>query len=211
MPGQGQSPETYQLLAQALGIQGFQTRVLGLAGTDLIGDAHDIASTVDGIRGRQPGSALSLIGHSVGGLSSRYYLKVLGGTEHVDNYVAIGTPQYGVAPGCSGDIARQVCMGSKFMQTLNAGRDTPGPTRYYAIRNEREYSDGRLDGAQCRLSAIPGVPGLNGRFDHGAAPYNPLVWAAVSSSLSGGCPGAFVTDPDGTLRPESTLRSTFPN
>lgn len=211
VPGQGEGPDTYRLLAQTLEVQGYQAQVLNLAGRDLVADAHAIAATVDTARARQPGSPLSLIGHSVGGLSARYYLKALGGSNHISNYVAIGTPQYGVAPQCPGNTARDTCFQSNFLQTLNDGTDTPGPTNYYAIRGEREYSDGRLDGGQCRLAAIPGVPGLNGRFDHGAEPYNPLVWSAVSSALTGGCPGAYITDPEYALTPESTTRSSFPN
>ena len=44
-------------------------------------------------RAKAGGGPVSLVGHSVGGLSARYYLKALGGAPKVTHYAAIGTAQ----------------------------------------------------------------------------------------------------------------------
>lgn len=68
-----------------------------------------------------PEATLDLIGFSMGGLISRYYLQRLGGLERVRRFVAISVPQHGsllawLVPnqGC-----RQMRSGSSFLQDLN--------------------------------------------------------------------------------------------
>ena len=85
---------------------------------------------------------VDLVGHSEGGLVSRYYLKYLGGTAKVGRYVSLGTPQHGTALAnlgtfflnCLSIVAcQQMAAGSAFLGTLNAGDDTPGSVAYTAI------------------------------------------------------------------------------
>lgn len=68
-----------------------------------------------------PESTLDLVGFSMGGLISRYYLQRLGGLERVRRFVAISVPQHGSRwawflpnQGC-----RQMRPGSPFLQDLN--------------------------------------------------------------------------------------------
>jgi triacylglycerol lipase len=78
------------------------------------------------------GETIHIVGHSMGGLSSRYYLKFLGGHERVTRYVALDTPQYGVSWVKSllyGNVG-QLWSGSQFMKNLNAPDPTPGATVY---------------------------------------------------------------------------------
>lgn len=79
----------------------------------------------------------------------------------------------------------------------------------YAIRSEREYSDGRLDGGQRSLAAIPGVPGLDGRFDHAAAPSNihGVVIGVLNTRGMYGCPGHRCCHHFGTAVRHSLKRS----
>ena len=64
---------------------------------------------------------LDLVGFSMGGLISRYYLQRLGGLARVRRFIAISVPQHGSAwawllpnQGC-----RQMRPGSTFLQALN--------------------------------------------------------------------------------------------
>jgi pimeloyl-ACP methyl ester carboxylesterase len=180
--------------------QGYEPTIVDVPGTDLVADAHAIAHTVSAVGDRR----VALIGHSVGGLSARYYLKALGGSAVVDQYIAIGTAQYGIASKCIPGTEQYSCFDSDFFRTLNEGDDTPGPTRYNAIRSDSEYSDGRLDGGQCRVQ-VAGLPGLDWGPNHALEPMNPAVLGALSEQLAGGCPGSYVASQDNSFSAESTI------
>jgi pimeloyl-ACP methyl ester carboxylesterase len=200
IPGQAMGSSPYALMAGVLQAQGYEPLIVDVPGTDLVADAQVIAHAVRGVGDRR----IALIGHSVGGLSARYYLKALGGSAVVDQYIAIGTAQYGIAPKCIRGTEQYSCFDSDFLRTLNDGDDTPGPTRYNAIRSDSEYADGRLDGGQCRVQA-PVLPGLDWGANHALEPLNPAVLSAVSEQLAGGCPGSYVASPEDSFTAESTI------
>ncbi|MHA2502214.1 MAG: esterase/lipase family protein [Candidatus Kariarchaeaceae archaeon] len=61
----------------------------------IIANAYQIKEWVDTILEENPTeNKIEIIGHSLGGVSSRYYLKFLGGAEKVNNYIALGSPQH---------------------------------------------------------------------------------------------------------------------
>ena len=62
-----------------------------------------------------------LVGHSMGGLLSRYYLQRLDGDKHVKKIITIGTPHYGtkLAPFGYGKNAREMEVNSTFISDLN--------------------------------------------------------------------------------------------
>lgn len=91
---------------------------------DNVANAQQIKGIIDGITG-----PVHLIGHSMGGLSARHYLKALGGSSRVSTYVSLDTPQYGVTWACFIQPL-QMCPVSTFMLSLNAGDDTPGSIVY---------------------------------------------------------------------------------
>jgi triacylglycerol lipase len=77
---------------------------------------------------------LDIVTHSMGGLSSRYYVRNLGGTAAVDEWVSLGGPNHGTntayacypfSAGC-----RDMIPGSSFLNNLNATDETPGSVRY---------------------------------------------------------------------------------
>lgn len=83
---------------------------------------------------------LHLVGHSLGGLAGRYFIKNLGGAEVVRTFVSITSPQHGTAtirPSPFNTCAlNQMMPGSPFLQALNAGDETPDSdrVRYVTIR-----------------------------------------------------------------------------
>ncbi|MEV0359615.1 alpha/beta fold hydrolase [Nocardia sp. NPDC050697] len=203
VPGQYLGALPYQPLAAALRADGYEPVVLDLKGIDIAADAGAIDGAVAAVAAAHPGQPITLVGHSIGALSSRYYLRELGGIGTVARYVAIGAPQYGSPGACGQPAAPEACPGTPFMEQLNAGDDTPGATTYYAIRSEREWSDGRLDGGQCRLTPFPTLG--NGGIDHSLEPVLPAVLEQLRSALAGGCAGEYADEPDGAITAESTL------
>ncbi|MFC3961861.1 esterase/lipase family protein [Nocardia jiangsuensis] len=203
VPGQYLGALPYQPLAAALRADGYEPVVLDLKGFDIAADADAIDGAVAAAAAANPGLPVTLTGFSIGALSSRYYLRELGGAGAVARYVGIGAPQYGSPGACGQPAAPEACPGTPFMEQLNAGDDTPGATTYYSIRSEREWSDGRLDGGQCRLTPFPTLG--NGGVDHSLEPVLPAVLDQLRSALAGGCAGEYADEPDGAITAESTL------
>ncbi|MFT3899831.1 MAG: lipase [Gordonia sp. (in: high G+C Gram-positive bacteria)] len=199
----------YGSMAQNLTSRGFPTTVLDLAGTDLRKDARIIAGAVERTRRAHPGDKIALVGHSIGGISTRWYLKQMGGAAKVATYVAIGTAQYGSPASCTADIAKENCPGTSFINALNAGDDTPGPTKYYRIRSTHEYATGDLDGGQCRVTPVP-INGVPVGYDHTAEPLIRGIWDKTAASLRGQCLGRFVDAPEGSVSAANQLLPDAP-
>ncbi len=72
-----------------------------------------------------PDEPIGLIGFSMGGLISRWYLQELGGHARVDSFIAISAPMRGTiwAYGYPGEGARQMRPGSDFLGRLAATVD----------------------------------------------------------------------------------------
>jgi triacylglycerol lipase len=102
-------------------------------------NAQELAAYVQYVRQVTGQSKVDLVGHSMGGLSTRYYIKFLGGVNYVDDYVSLGTPQHGTL---LADIpllpllskgAIEMRPGSAFLTKLNSGDETPGYVSYTSI------------------------------------------------------------------------------
>ena len=96
--------------------------------------ANQVRDAVASLRASTGAARVDIVTHSMGGLSSRYYLKNLGGTGVVDDWVSLGGPNHGTSTaylcylfsaGC-----RDMIPGSGFLNNLNAGDETPGTVDY---------------------------------------------------------------------------------
>ena len=86
-----------------------------------INNALMISLWVDEILNDTGSEKIDLVGHSMGGLSSRYYIKFLDGLDKVDGYVSIGSPHHGE------NIASCGAQGVNALAAiLNEGDETPG-------------------------------------------------------------------------------------
>lgn len=94
--------------------------------------AQDIATRVDTIRSQSGWDRVDVIAHSMGSLSSRYYLKSLGGDLKVDDWVSLGGPNHGTdtANFCTQTSCIEMRIGSTFLAELNAGDESPGTPSY---------------------------------------------------------------------------------
>jgi len=95
--------------------------------------AQDLGDEVEGLLASTGASKVDIVAHSMGSLSSRYYLKNLGGTSKVDDWVSIGGANHGTdaATLCGLLVScREMRIGSAFLADLNAGDETPGAVSY---------------------------------------------------------------------------------
>jgi triacylglycerol lipase len=97
--------------------------------------AEQVKKAVEFVQEKTGASKVDLITHSMGGLSSRYFIKFLmGGKEMVDDWVSLGGPNHGTtrATNCAKKYVSCVEMlpGSVFLGNLNGGGETPGKVSY---------------------------------------------------------------------------------
>ncbi len=57
--------------------------------------ANQVKEWVDTILNQTGADKIDLVGHSLGGMIARYYIKFLGGNNMVDDYVSLGSPHHG--------------------------------------------------------------------------------------------------------------------
>lgn len=95
--------------------------------------AGQLSTKVDQVLAATGAGKVDIVTHSMGGLSSRYYLKNLGGTSKVDEWVSLGGPNHGTSTAyfCFWNTSCfEMQPGSSFLNALNSGDETPGAVNY---------------------------------------------------------------------------------
>src|SRR3954463_13803484 len=94
--------------------------------------ASQISTKVDSILASTGAAKVDIISHSMGGLSSRYYVRNLGGAAKVDDWVSLGGPNHGTNTSyfCFDTSCVEMRQGSSFLSALNSGDETPGAVTY---------------------------------------------------------------------------------
>ncbi|MET9834293.1 alpha/beta fold hydrolase [Streptomyces sp. NPDC006385] len=96
--------------------------------------ARQLATEIRDVLARTGASKVDLVVHSMGALSSRYYLKNLGGTSYVDDFVSTAGVNHGTstASWCAWlyTSCAEMNTGSSFLTALNSGDETPGGVSY---------------------------------------------------------------------------------
>jgi triacylglycerol lipase len=94
--------------------------------------AQQLSTEVDRLLAATGATGVDIVSHSMGGLSSRYYLKNLDGTSKADAWVSLGGPNHGTdtASSCFDASCTEMRTGSSFLTALNSGDETPGSPRY---------------------------------------------------------------------------------
>jgi triacylglycerol esterase/lipase EstA (alpha/beta hydrolase family) len=145
--GMGSPSIANEPLAARLRADGYRVWIYQLPGLgfgDIRETSKPLGSLVDSVRAQTGSAKVDLVGHSEGGLVSRYYLKYLGGAAKVDSLVTLGSPHYGTyvaniisffaLGNCIGITAcQQMSIGSSFLNDLNAGPDVVAPVQATAI------------------------------------------------------------------------------
>ena len=97
--------------------------------------ARQIAREVTALRARTGAERVDVVSHSMGAISSRYYLERLGGAAHVDAWVSLAGVNEGTvwAYGCYAlTPCREMVPSSPLLDGLNDSFHPDGPTRYGA-------------------------------------------------------------------------------
>jgi triacylglycerol lipase len=148
-----------------------------------VDNAATIDRWVDAILAETGAPQIQLVAHSMGTLSSRSYVKNLGGTDTVRQYITLGGMHHGLQSSCSPDfpfkpcVWDEICSSGDLVTQLNAEPSTPGPTTWVSIYGTADAdipnSSSILDGAE--NIAVPGVEhdGPNG-LQETAATYRVL-------------------------------------
>jgi triacylglycerol lipase len=94
--------------------------------------ARDIEGRVADIRRRTGAAKVDIVTHSMGGLSSRYYIKTLRHEGDVDDWVSLGGPNHGTTTAnfCFETSCVEMRPRSAFLTALNEGDETPGAVNY---------------------------------------------------------------------------------
>lgn len=94
--------------------------------------AGELRTAVENVLGSTGAARVDIVTHSMGGLSSRYLLKNLGGDVRTDAWVSLAGPNHGTTAAnlCGTVSCVEMRPGSTFLVELNAGDETPGPPRY---------------------------------------------------------------------------------
>ncbi|WP_232235932.1 triacylglycerol lipase [Nocardia sp. BMG51109] len=149
--------------------------------------AQAIADEVAAIRVRTGAERVDLVGHSMGGLAQRQYVKFLDGAGQVGTYVDYGTPEFGeplgflcyaIHAGC-----RDLSPGSPFLQQLNADPAVPpGLPAYHLYTEDNPPERGHLPGATNASvqSFCPGRP-----LSHGDEPLDGALRELIDAALHG--------------------------
>jgi triacylglycerol lipase len=150
--------------------------------------AGAVADTVAAIRQETGAVRVDLVGHSMGGLAARHYIKFLNGLASVGTYVDIGTPNFGQPlgvfcglfwPGC-----RDISPNSPFLRQLNQPPEVPPGLPAYHLYSENEGSErDQLPGA-VNASVQQFCPGRH--VIHRNEPRDGAFQELIISALSGG-------------------------
>ncbi|MFF5726110.1 esterase/lipase family protein [[Kitasatospora] papulosa] len=124
-------------------------------------NAQGLASFVSTVKSRTGASKVAIVNHSMGGLVSQYYLKVLGGNTSVSHLASIAGANHGTtfASACLVyTTCQQMYPGSSFISQLTSGDETPGDTKYATWYSACDgvilpYTSTRLSGATNNLVA----------------------------------------------------------
>jgi triacylglycerol lipase len=91
-----------------------------------------VKSEVEKLLASTGAAKVDVIAHSMGSLNSRWYVKFVGGESQVDEWVSLGGPNHGTNTAffCFSTACTEMRPGSTFLNTLNAGDETPGAVNY---------------------------------------------------------------------------------
>jgi len=185
--GYGGSAASFDVMKERLERRGHTVVAIDLPGNDNVVNAKAIRDLV-AARGW---AKVAVVGHSMGGLSSRQWIRFDGGRRVAVTYVSLGTPQRGIVVACVAPMTNggQMCPGSAFLTKLNAGDQTPGTLSWTSVASTADelvpVAATRLTRGACNVR----VTGPN----HGGLLTDPAVYRIVVGAIDGKrCPGTFV-------------------
>ncbi|MGL5034264.1 MAG: alpha/beta fold hydrolase [Microcystaceae cyanobacterium] len=117
----------FEVLSAYLDQLGWSVHSINLKPNDGSAPLNDLAKQVADYVDQtfESGQIIDLLGFSMGGLVTRYYLQRLGGVERVKRYITISAPNNGTLTAYSLSLkgVTQMRMNSPFLQDLNQDHD----------------------------------------------------------------------------------------
>ncbi len=118
-------------------------------GVNAVGDiptsARQLQTFVDHVLAATGAAKVSIVGHSQGGMMPRYLIKFLGYSGKVDDLVGLSPSNHGTTNPAAGPAGLGGCVactqqvaGSDFLNTLNAGDQTPAPASYTVVETSHD-------------------------------------------------------------------------
>jgi triacylglycerol lipase len=104
-----------------------------------VDNAASIEDWVDMIIATTGSTKINVIAHSMGTLSSRHFVKQMGGTAKVARYITLGGMHHGLSSSCAAMfpgapcVWRELCETGAFVAALNAAPATPGNLHWISI------------------------------------------------------------------------------
>ncbi len=145
--------------------------------------AHQLSEKIEEILVLTKSDKVDIIGHSMGGIVSRYYIEQMNGAKKVNKLITIGSPHNGtkMAVFGIGANAKELHYGSEFMRGLNAG-PLSGEVKYYSLWST-------IDNLVIpQESSILKEPGVNIKFygiGHLTLLFSPRVFLKIMEILEG--------------------------
>lgn len=119
-----------------------------------VDNAATIDQWVDMVLATTGAEKVNVVAHSMGTLSSRYFVKGLGGTGKLARYITLGGMHHGLSSPCAATfpgapcVWRELCATGGFVEALNAAPATPGSLHWISIYGT---SDETVPNASSRL------------------------------------------------------------
>ena len=150
----------------------------GLLTSDVRAAADDLAIAIEKLVEESGSEKVHVIGHSLGGLITRYYVQRMGGDQRVHTVVTLGTPHQGTVLARVGSVlplVRQLRPGSDLITELN--EPAPGcNTRFIAFHSDldqliRPSRNARIEHPDLRVRnvAVRGIGHMSLTNDGGIA------------------------------------------
>lgn len=121
-----------------------------------VDNASTLATFVNAVLTTTGATKVDLVAHSMGNLSSRKFLKDLGGAALVNTYVSLGGMHHGLENACLNPLDvcvwQELCGSKPFLTALNTAPVTPGPAIWVSIYSRDDETvpetSSHLDGAE---------------------------------------------------------------
>lgn len=148
---------------------------------DIDGYAEQVARRVEGVCAATGSSQVVLVGHSMGGLVSRAYLRRFGNAR-VAKLVTLGSPHHGsqLAHLGLGENGRQMCPGSKWLAGINAPGAVPLPPTTVSVYSCHDNYVMPQDSSLLEGAKIVALSGIG----HLAMAFSPEIERLVLTELS---------------------------
>lgn len=199
--GYGGSTGSVDPIRRALTAAGREVVVVAPVGSgtgDLRTQARSLATQADAAMRRFGSSSVDVVGYSAGGVVARSWVRDHGGASVARRVLSIGSPQHGtslaeLAVGVAGSCptaCRQLAPDSELLRTLNAGDETPRGPVFVSLWSSADRTVVPPDSARLAGALDFTVQSVcpSARTSHGGLPGDPVVLAALGTTLGAAPP-----------------------